>query len=141
MAGVFTAAADQVLVDWGGHIVTGTMKGSFVEAARNSQSISLTIGSDGEGARMGSADKSGTVKVTLMQTSASNDVFSSRQQTDEMSRTGGYPLMVKDLLGRTVISASNAWLQKAADATFSDEIEGREWTLETHNLQMNLAGN
>lgn len=136
-----TYAAKKVQVVFNNQVLTGFMDGSFVEVERNSDSFTLMIGADGEGARAASADKSGTVKITLLQTSASNDVLSAVLIADELTNVAAAPLLIKDGSGRTLVSSPEAWVKKPAVVTFDKEIQGREWTIETDALAINVAGN
>ena len=136
-----TYNAKKVLISFAGKTLTGTLDGSFVKVSRNNDSFMLAIGSDGEAARAANADKSGTVTVTLMQTSPSNDDLSNLMNADELTNTGTGALFVKDASGRTLVSAVEAWIRKPADVEFAREITGREWVFETGNLEIFNAGN
>jgi hypothetical protein len=121
--------------------ITGFADGTFIEIERNADAFTLAMGADGQGARAKSADKSGTIKFTLLQTSASNDVLSAQQQLDELTGAGLAGFMLKDAGGRTVAVAQTAWVKKPADVKLSKDIEGREWTLETDSLTYFVGGN
>lgn len=136
-----TYNAKKVLVSFAGKILTGMMDGSFVTVSRNNDSFMLMVGSDGEAARAANADRSGTVTVTLMQTSPSNDDLSTLMATDELTNAGTGALFIKDASGRTLVSAVEAWIRKPADAEFAREIGGREWTFETGNIEIYNGGN
>lgn len=131
----------QVKVTFGGHVVQGYADGTFVEVARNEQSFSLQVGTDGEGTRSKTNNKSGTVTLTLMQSSQSNDVLSGFSLADELSSAGVFPLSVVDKSGKTIVAAETAWIQKPADVEFSREATSRQWVFETDNLIMNIGGN
>jgi Protein of unknown function (DUF3277) len=136
-----TYNSKKVLVSFAGKILTGTMEGSFVTASRNNDSFTLAIGSDGEAARAANSDQSGTVTVTLMQTSPSNDDLANLMAQDELTNVGTGALFVKDASGRTLVSAVEAWIRKPADSEFAKEIGGREWTFETGRLDIFNGGN
>lgn len=138
---VKTYNAADVDVIFNGHVVSGKADGTFVTIARNNQSWNLAVGSDGEGARAKSNDKSGTVTVTVMQSSITNDLFSGFSLADELNGDGVGALLVKDRSGRTLCAAETAWIQKPADAAFAREIESREWVIETDALDMFVGGN
>ncbi len=131
----------KVLVSFAGRILTGFADGSFITVSRNGDSFTLAVGSDGEAARAANADRSGTVALTLMQTSQSNDQLSNLLATDELSNLGTGALFIKDASGRTLVSAVEAWIRKPADVEFSKELGGREWTFETGNLEIFAGGN
>ena len=136
-----TYSAKKVLVSFAGKILTGMADGSFIAVSRNNDSFMLMVGSDGEAARAANADRSGTVTLTLMQTSPSNDDLSALLNTDELTNTGTGALFIKDASGRTLVSAVEAWIRKPADAEFARELGGREWTFETGDLSIFNGGN
>lgn len=130
-----------VAIIFAGVPVEGIADGTFVTVARNNQSYNMNIGSDGEGVRAKSNDKGGTVTLTLMQSSVSNDALSALSILDEASGDGVGPLLIKDNSGRTLCSAETAWIQKPADVEFAREATTREWVFETDLLDMFIGGN
>lgn len=131
----------QVSVIFAGIIVEGYADGTFVLAARNNPSFSLKVGASGEGARAKSNDRSGTVTITLMQSSASNDLLSAQAALDEASGDGIGSLLIKDLSGTTLVSAETAWIQKPSDMERAKEISDAQWVIETDVLNMFVGGN
>lgn len=136
-----TYASKKVQAIFGGVVLTGFMEDSFVEVDRNSDSFSLMVGADGEGARAASADQSGKVTVRLLQTSASNDYLTGCLVIDELTQLGAKPLLIKDGSGRSLDTAIEAWITKPPKKIFSKGIEGREWVIETDKLIMFSGGN
>lgn len=130
-----------VAIIFAGVPIEGIADGTFITVARNNQSYNMQIGSDGEGVRAKSNDKGGTVTLTLMQSSLTNDALSALSVLDETSGDGVGPLMVKDNSGRTLISAETAWIQKPADVEFAREATTREWVFETDLLNLFVGGN
>lgn len=133
-----TYSASQVTVAFNGIPVTGAGPGTFVAWARNEESASLQVGSQGDSTISKSNNRSGRVTLTLLQSSASNSALSQMSQLFETGPAGSGigPLLVKDMSGTTVISAENAWVVKPADGEFSNEGTTREWVLETDYLQV-----
>jgi len=136
-----TYAAKKVQLVFKGIPITGFMEDSFIEVDRNSDSFTLMVGADGEGARAASADKSAKITIRLLQTSASNDVLTASVISDELTNVGSGPLMIKDGSGRSLDSAAEAWVTKPAKKVYSKGIEGREWVLETDALLPFAGGN
>ena len=124
----------------GGHIVEGFADGTFINVARNEDTWALSVGAGGEGARAKSNNKSGTVVLTLMQTSRSNSVLSGFHNADELNNGGQVPVLIKDNNGDTVAEATTAWVRKPADIERAKEISNTEWTLETDKLIMLVGG-
>jgi len=131
----------KVSISLGNHTVTGFLKGTFLTISRNSDAFSVEPGSDGEVARVASADESGTYVLAVMQTSATNDFLSDKLAADIASNVDTFPVLVKDLSGSTISQAAEAWVKKAADVVFSDGIEGREWTIETGKQVTKVGSN
>jgi hypothetical protein len=125
----------------GPHIVTGYADGTFIQVDRNADQFAVVVGADGEAARSASADKSGTVTVTLMQTSASNDFLSLALSTDEQTNLNTMPLLLKDISGRTLVQAAEGWVKKYATIELGKEIVSREWVFETGELLITEGGN
>lgn len=138
---VDTYLPSQVTVVWNGIPIDGFAPDTFVEVARNNPAFNLTIGSGGAGARAGSSDKSGTVSVTLLQTSATNALLSAQAAIDEQTGDGVGKLAVTDLSGQDLHLAEQAWIQKRPDSAYGNTINNRVWVFETDNLEMLVAGN
>ncbi len=131
----------QVSIIFAGFPIEGFADGTFIVVERRNPMWGLTIGADGPGARAKSNDKSGTITITLLQTSLSNDALSGVALADELSNDGVAPFMMKDLNGNTLLAAETAWISKVAPVEDGKEINGREWILETDDIQMLVGGN
>jgi len=132
--------ADVTLI-FAGIPIEGIADGTFINVARDNPSYNKNIGSDGEGVRAKSNDKSGTITLTLMQSSLSNDALSALSILDEASGDGVGPFLMKDNSGRTLCAAETCWLQKPSDVEFAREATTREWVFETDLLDMFVGGN
>lgn len=131
----------EVSIVIGGRAMTGIADGTHLTVSRNNDSYTLTVGAAGEGARSKSNDKSGTVVLTLLQTSSDNDYLSGLISADELNNSGIVPVAIIDNNGTTVVTAAEAWVRKPADLENADEASNREWTLECAELLMFLGGN
>jgi hypothetical protein len=130
----------QVAFNVGGQDTTGFAEGTFIKVARNKEAFTTVVGSDGEVTRVKSVDLSGTITVTLQQSSPSNDYFSSLATADERTSTGAIPLYMKDSNGTTVVKCKVGWVKKKPDSEFSNTNSTREWIFETGNLQYDVGG-
>lgn len=137
---VKTYNAAEVIVTIAGIIVEGKADGTFLTIGRDNDSWASGTGSDGEGWRAKSNDKSGTAVMTILQTSASNDTLSALAALDEASGDGVGPLLVKDNSGRSLYEAETCWLVKPADGEFAREQTDREWTAKTDKLNVFVGG-
>lgn len=116
--------------------LTGMADGQFIAADKNVDGMTLAVGADGESAVSVSADESGRVTISLLNTSASNDFLS---RCCNLKVRG--QLMVKDLSGRMVLFAEDAWIVKQATVNKSKGIETNAWIFESGNLVMTNGGN
>lgn len=136
-----TYSPKKVVVSYKGQILSGFADGTFVKVERASASFAKTVGADGEVARTASADRSGKVTVTLLQSSISNDLLSQNLNTDELTNLNTGPLMIKDTSGTTLVLASEAWIMGQPAPELGKELGSREWVFETGNLEMFTGGN
>jgi hypothetical protein len=141
MAGVYTYASDEVQIIVGGVPMSGLADGTFVSISRDEQAFTKVTGADGSTSRSKSANKAGTITITLKQTSPSNDVLSGFMIADEQGNAGVVPVMVKDTGGRTLHYASAAWVQQAPDQDFAKELSEREWIMDCARIDMFVGGN
>lgn len=130
----------KLVVSFRGRLISGFGDGSMIKITRDEDAYTKIVGGDGEVARVRSRNKSGSVELTLMQTSASNDDLSSAAALDELSGTGIGPLMVKDLLGTTVAAGANAWIRKLPDAEYNKDGADRVWIIDVEQLDLFVGG-
>ena len=78
-----TYFSKKVTVTAGYHIVTGFAEDSFVSIEETGDGVQSVAGADGEVARSVSSDPRCTVKISLLQTSASNAYFMRRYKMDK----------------------------------------------------------
>lgn len=136
-----TYSPKKVQVIIGNAILTGFAKGSFVVVEKKEDDFEPAIGSDGEVARTQSADESGSVTITLMQTSASNDIMTDLRDADKLSGEDVFPIMIKDGSGRTIVTANEAWIRKVPNSDFADKAKERVWIVDSGAMTHELGGN
>jgi hypothetical protein len=140
-AGVYTYASDEVQIIVGGVPMSGLADGTFVSISRDEQAFTKVTGADGSTSRSKSANRAGSITITLKQTSPANDVLSGFMIADEQSNNGVVPVMVKDTGGRTLHYASAAWVQQMPDQDFAKEISNREWVMDCARINSFVGGN
>lgn len=131
----------QITLSFKGYEISGFMDGTFITAARAEDTWSISVGAQGDVVRVLNRNTSGTIVVTLQQTSMSNGILSQILAEDEQFYTGIGDVQIKDLRGNTLIHGEEAWVMKPADAGFGKELEAREWTLLVSKLDMKIEGN
>lgn len=139
--GVKTYSPKDILVTVGGAIITGYANGAFVQVEQAEDQVSLVVGSDGEATRTVSANRSGSITITLQQTSESNAILSGFHQRDMLDKAGIFPVLVKDNLGKSLYTAETAWVRKMPNAEFGNESGTREWVIDTDRLIPFEGGN
>lgn len=139
--GVETYSPKKVHVLVGAAIIQGYADGTFVNVERSVDAFTLSVGADGEASRVHSPDRSGTVTLTLQQTSDSNDVLSALAIADDLTLQGTFPLLVKDNNGRTLVESNTAWIKKVPASEYSKEMSQREWVIECAELNIHVGGN
>jgi hypothetical protein len=141
MAKTKTYAAGEVQVIVGTRALRGKAKGSFVKIARAEDTFKKRVGSDGEVTRSATSDRSGTIEITLEQTSEDNAYLQGLMNADENSKNGIVPSKVIDKLGTYVAVATESWIRKPADVDFGDEAKERTWIIECASLDLLGGGN
>lgn len=131
----------KVVVTVGGVPLSGFADGTFITAARENDAFSKVSGADGIVSRAKSNDKSGSITITLAQTSPANDYLSMLAKRDEETNTGVVPVMVKDFSGRSRYISGFAWVRKQPDGEFGKEISDREWVLDVAHMELFTGGN
>lgn len=122
------------------YTVEGFADGPFITASRTNQTWNLISGASGEHSRSKSQDKSGTFELTLMQTSATNNILSQYMLLDENSGQGKFPIIILDAAGKTVVESTQAWVQQPPSVEYGKELGDRTWTLEAGSIEFYVGG-
>ncbi len=127
-------------VYFAGQQAHGFADGEFVSVEQMSPTFSSQAGADGESSRTRSRDGRLTIKLTLMQTSAFNDVMAAAHATDRLFGDGVYPFMLEERGGATIVDAPEAWITAAAPVKRGKEQIATEWTIECASGAIYNAG-
>lgn len=141
MADVKTYDPSQVATIVSGVSMSGYGPDTFIAVAREVPSWSKKVGGKGEVGRSKSSNKSGSITLTIMQTSSDNDFLSGLALLDEQTGSGTFPIIIKDASGSTVVSALNCWISKYPDPEFAQEVGVREWVFDCDSINMLIGGN
>lgn len=136
-----TYNSKQVAVICGAFPIAGFGDGEFLSIEMNADQWELYMGVDGTGTRSHSNNYSAKIKITVAQSSDSNNVMQAFWNADRLSGSGIFPFMAKDNSGNSLWSAQSAWIMKQPVAKLSGKVEVREWTLETDSLIPFEGGN
>lgn len=133
----------EVIVTVGAIAIDGYADGTFVVAEKTEDTFGTTVGADAEVCRSRKNDERGKVTLTLMQSSQSNDLLSALHEADKAlpAGAGTVPFLMKDLSGRTLVQAQNAWIVKPPSVEFARDPTNREWVIESDDLKILAGGN
>lgn len=128
---------------FGTHTISGMADGTFISYERSVDRATLYTGSDLTAARVLRRNKSGTVTLTLHQSAESNDVLSQIALRDEEAHDNSYlfSVTIKDLSGRSVFFAPEAFIGNDPTTSYSTDLETREWTITVTSVERHTGGN
>lgn len=138
---VFTYDPAAIIITVGGVPISGFSDSTFLEIARTDPTFNTVVGADGYVTRGKTNNLSGTMTITLKQSSPSNDVLSGFAILDEATSTGIFPVLVKDLSGTSIYFSAQAWVQQISNATYAKEISDNQWVLALADIDMFVGGN
>lgn len=139
--GVRTYSPGAIVMTVNGVAMGGFADGTFITVARDEQSFTKVTGADGSVSRSKSNNRSGTITLTLQQTSPSNDVLSALLAQDELDNSGVISVLVKDNSGDSRFFSGTGWVQGMPSVEYGKEIANREWVIEMADMEFNVAGN
>lgn len=125
----------------GVHQLSGFADGTFVSITKDNPTYTTHESSDGVVSRKYNSSKVYTVKLTLANTSESNQVLTYAAALDAATQMGKFPLIIKDQLGSSLFFSLTSWIETLPDSSFSTSITGREWTIKCAQAVFNLGGN
>lgn len=114
----------------GGIEIKGYAPGSKLTASFP-EVFTKVVGLDGEVARGKTNNETSQWKLSLLQTSVSNDVLQTFLDADK-NAVGGtiVPLFYKNLNGTTIITAASAWIVGPPEYSLAGEVGVNEWTID-----------
>jgi len=121
--------------------VIGDWASEFIEASYSKPLYRMVKGCDGDSARIRNGNRAGIVKVSLLQSSPSNNQLSEFLLADELTgflNTG--PLLCRDKEGGTLMLGTSAFIENIPPVTFGVTAKIRTWTFVCDNLIMYLGG-
>lgn len=130
-----------VIITIGGVPMSGFSDTTFVEIAREEATWTKVVGADGYVTRGKTNNFSGTITLTLKQSSPSNDILSALLAADEVSNSGIVPILIKDLSGNSTYFSAQGWVQQYPSSTFGKEINDREWIIALADIDLFVGSN
>lgn len=128
MAALRTFSLQACTITFGGFTVSGFSADEAITFEPSNAAFEEVVGADGD---LSMAEKSVTwkVKVSLSQTSKTNDAFSALLKSDILFGTGVLPFGFVDPRGTTVFQLTAARVMGWPSVAVGTTIKGREWNL------------
>jgi hypothetical protein len=124
----------------GGVTISGFADGTFIEVTPAGPRYTKHTGADGEVSRVANADHTHKVKMTLQQTSPSNDALSALLASDVLNNGGVVSLSIVDVNGTTNLQWKAAWIETPPNITDAKDLSNRDWTLDTAQVTSEVYG-
>lgn len=131
----------KIIVVIGGAIIGGFADGAFVNVEYTNDFFTKVTGADKLTTRVKQNDFSGSITLTLQQSSPSNDILSGFVALDRSANAGVVPAIIKDLNGTTLVASAYAWVRKPPVVEFSKEVSNREWVLDCAEMEEHVGSN
>lgn len=119
----------KVTMSMGRHIVSGFADDSFINIDPLGDGNSLVIGADGEALISVDPSSAYTVKITLLQRSATNAYLKQQYELLKSGGNGIFDVNIKDILGNEKFSGTQAFVNKMATKTYGKAGTNREWEI------------
>ena len=133
---------EDVTVLLGGfHQLSGFAEGTFLTVSKSSPTYITRESADGIVSRTHRNSQVYEISLILHQGSESNQTLTYTARLDELTNMGKFPLLIKDQLGSTMFFSMTSWIEAIPDASFSTDIETREWKIKCSQAVFNLGGN
>lgn len=133
MSTVMTYSPSDIIVRIEDYTLPGIMS---IELKWDQPQFKIVRGIRGQVARVRNTNMSGTVVLTLQQTSLGNSVLQSVMSGDQASGNGRFHLAISEGAGNLQIESSNAFVTSFPDMKYSNNFEDRVWTLGVFNVAM-----
>lgn len=129
MSEVYTYSPSQVKIALGSHLVTGYADDSFVNIDPVGDGTTVKVGCDGSVIRSIIPGETYTIKLSVLQNSATNKFLDDCYKRDRKDGSGTFPVTVKDLMGKDQFTSPFAWVGKEASWGRGKEAGNREWEI------------
>jgi len=106
------------------HQVVGGAEGTFVKVARDGDSWTHVTSVDNFATRVHSANDSGKITLTLLQSSPSNDILTAVYNRDKSLKnsSGLFTITVKDGSGRSLDFAQEAYISTYPERSYDQSL-------------------
>lgn len=129
MGNVNTYNPKKVTCALGNHIASGFAEDSFITIDYDGDGTSHVVGVDGEVVRSINPSNVYVLKLTLQQTSKTNDYLNKMYKKDQEEGTGTFSVNINDILGKQKFTGEIAWVRKPASWVRGKQANNREWEI------------
>lgn len=129
MAKVTTYNPKKVTLSLGRHIASGYADDSFITVEPAGDGTSYVVGCDGEVARSIDPSRAYTVKIAVLQSSATNEYLQNMYDKDQNDGSGTFSVNINDIVGGEKFTGSVAWVTKPASWVRGKAQNNREWEI------------
>lgn len=141
MAGFQVYSPDQVIVTFGSIIIRGYANDTFVEVERDEDGFTKYTGALGDVARSKNLNLGGSLTITLMAVSPTNDDLHALALLDELDGDAYATLQVTDLSGNMFCNAEIAWIKKMPKIERAKESGTVQWVFDCAAIDVRAGGN
>lgn len=113
----------------GPHIVSGFADDSMITIEYAGNGTAVNSGADGEIVRSIDPSEVWNMKLTLQQTSKTNEYLKTVYDVDESTGAGIFPVIIVDLMGSKEFAAPSAWVTKPMGFHRGREQQNCEWEI------------
>lgn len=132
----------KIIVNCGGANINGYADGTFISFEMAEDAYTTVTGADGHVTRVKTNNNTGTLTLTLLQSSPSNIILQGLYDLDRSTPVGApFPIIIKNLLNVELITSSAAWIQKLPTISYSKEVTNREWMIRIADAIVAVGGN
>lgn len=121
--------------------VEGYIDGTFVTINKDLPPFTSGITADGQQSRVHRISASYTMRLVISNVSPTNDVLTKLWQIDEITKTGKFPVLVKDQLGTSLFFSATSWIESPPSLYYSNRVTEREWVIKCAESVINIGGN
>lgn len=136
-----TYIPDSVNMTLGTTAIEGVMDGTFITIEANAPDWKKKVGAQGNVGRIGIADESYRVTVTLMGSSPTNKALSAIRKIDKATGAGQLPFLMEDKSGEDAFFATNAWIEGMPSMSKADDITPVVWIIDCEKGELLIGGN
>ena len=129
MSKVTTYNPKKVTCALGMHIASGFADDSFIAVEYTGDGTSHVVGADGEVARSIDPSDMYTVKLSLLQSSATNQYLQKMYEKDKADGNGTFSVNINDVIGKEKFSGAIAWVSKPAPWNRGKAQSNRDWEI------------